>query len=119
MLAEDNELNREVAKEFLALRGYSVVAVTNGAEAVEHAKKERFDCVLMDVQMPVMDGLEATALIREFEKTDGSHIPIIAMTAHAIKGEQQQFLSMGMDDYVTKPFDANDLYDKIETLANS
>ena len=117
LLAEDNLMNQEVAKEFLLFRGHSVVAVTTGIEAVEQVKNEKFDCVLMDVQMPEMDGLEATAKIREFEKTTDSHIPIIAMTAHAMAGEREKFIQAGMDDYVSKPFQADELFEKIETLS--
>ena len=119
LLAEDNLMNQEVAKEFLLFRGHSVVAVTTGIEAVELVKKDKFDCVLMDAQMPEMDGLEATAQIREFEKTTGSHIPIIAMTAHAMSGAKEKFIKAGMDDYVSKPFQADELFEKIEKLSGT
>ncbi len=119
LLAEDNLINQEVAKEFLSFRGHSVVAVTTGIEAVELVKKEKFDCVLMDAQMPEMDGLEATVQIREFEKTNDSHIPIIAMTAHAMSAAKEKFIKAGMDDYVSKPFNANELFEKIEKLSGT
>jgi len=114
LLAEDNYMNQMIAQEFLLLKGHTVVTVSNGLEAVEQVKNEKFDCVLMDIQMPDMDGLEATVLIREHEKSSDEHIPIIAMTAHAMKGEQEQFLNAGMDEYVSKPFQAEELFEKIE-----
>ncbi len=116
LLAEDNEMNQLLATAFLESQGHSVVLATTGVEAVEHVKNGKFDCVLMDIQMPEMDGMEATTRIRELEKSTGSHIPIIAVTAYAIKDEQEQFIKAGMDDYLSKPFNANDLFKKIEVL---
>ena len=116
LLAEDNEMNQEVAIAFLESRGHTVVVASNGMEALEHATNEKFDCVLMDVQMPKMDGTEVTMKIREFEKTTHTHVPIIAMTAFALKGEQEQFINAGMDDYISKPFKAKDLFKKIDDL---
>src|SRR6202022_1671902 len=87
----------------LEKRGHRVVVAGNGREALDALEKGNFDLVLMDVQMPEMDGLEATASIREKEKTSGLHQPIIALTAHAMKGDREKCLAAGMDGYLTKP----------------
>jgi CheY-like chemotaxis protein len=116
LLAEDNVVNQRLAVRLLEKRGHTVVAVGNGQEALAALRQQRFDLVLMDVQMPEMDGLEATAAIREHEKQSGSHLPIIAMTAHAMQGDRERCLAAGMDDYVVKPMQATDLYAAIERL---
>jgi signal transduction histidine kinase/CheY-like chemotaxis protein len=118
LLAEDNIVNQRVAERILEKRGHMVTAVANGEEAVQSLACQRFDLVLMDVQMPVMDGLEATAVIRREERAWRTHVPIIAMTAHAMKGDRERCLAAGMDDYVSKPVDAQQLFAVIErTLA--
>ena len=114
LLAEDNAINRKLAEELLRKRGWDVVSVTNGKEALEALESEDFAMILMDVQMPEMDGFEATAAIREKEKKTGTHIPIIAMTAHALKGDKEKCLAAGMDDYVSKPMKAEELYRVVE-----
>ncbi len=116
LLAEDGLVNQQVAVGLLELAGHHVVVAGNGREAIAALQKQTFDAVLMDVQMPEMDGLEATAAIRAEEKTTGSHMPIIAMTAHAMKGDREMCLAAGMDGYVTKPFRAESLYDALEQL---
>ncbi len=103
LLAEDNAINKEVASDMLKQLGHEVVIVENGFEALEAAKKGPFDCILMDMQMPRMDGFEATRRIREMEKTGSGHIPIIAMTAHALKGDREKCIEAGTDDYISKP----------------
>ena len=103
LLAEDNVINRAVAAGILEKRGHSLVHAVNGREAVEAAKREPFDLILMDVQMPEMDGFEATHCIREFEQATGRHTPIAAMTAHAMAGDRERCLAAGMDDYISKP----------------
>jgi PAS domain S-box-containing protein len=114
LLAEDNIINQRLGMRLLEKRGHFVVVVNNGQEALEALKNEAFDVVLMDVQMPVMDGIEATAAIRAREKETGKHLPILAMTAHAMKGDRETCLSAGMDGYVAKPIQPRELYDAID-----
>ncbi len=103
LLTEDNLLNRKLAQKILETRGHDVILALNGQEAVEAFDRESFDLILMDVQMPVMDGLEATRRIREKERKTGGHIPIIALTAYAMKEDQERCLSAGMDTCMAKP----------------
>jgi signal transduction histidine kinase/AmiR/NasT family two-component response regulator len=119
LLAEDNEINQQVALEFLEMRGHYVCIARNGIEALACRENERFDVILMDVQMPHMDGFKATAAIREKEKTTGDHIPIIAMTGYAMKGDRQRCLDAGMDSYICKPIRSQELFDIVETFAAS
>jgi CheY-like chemotaxis protein/signal transduction histidine kinase/HPt (histidine-containing phosphotransfer) domain-containing protein len=114
LLAEDNAVNRRVAVGLLEKRGYEVLTATNGREALATLEREQVDAVLMDVQMPEIGGLEATAAIRERERKSGGHLPIIAMTAHAMKGDRERCLAAGMDDYVSKPVRPSDLYAALE-----
>jgi CheY-like chemotaxis protein len=90
-------------------RGCTVAVVSNGREAVEASQRERFDLILMDVQMPELDGLEATRQIRERERTTGVHVPIVALTAHAQQSDRDRCIEAGMDSYLSKPFQAEDL----------
>ena len=114
LLAEDNSINQKLAMILLQKAGYSVDAVDNGAQAVEKAKTGKYNIVLMDVQMPDMDGFEATQLIRQWDAERGMHIPIIAMTAHALKGDRELCIEAGMDDYVTKPLESKVLFAVID-----
>jgi two-component system, sensor histidine kinase and response regulator len=116
LLAEDNAVNQVLAVRLLEKRGYSVVVVANGHAAVESSKKQHFHLVLMDIQMPGMGGFEATAAIREAEKVTGAHIPIVAMTAHALKGDQDRCMAAGMDGYVSKTVRSTDLFAVMEGL---
>ena len=116
LLAEDHPVNQHLAIKLLTKWGHSVVVAANGRKAIEALEKEPFDLVLMDLQMPQMGGLEATALIRQKEKDPHKRIPIIAMTAHAMKGDREECLAAGMDGYITKPLDAPLLFDAIENL---
>ncbi|MFH1943009.1 MAG: response regulator, partial [bacterium] len=118
LLAEDNAINRKLAKALLQKKGWSVVTVMDGKEALERLKIESFDLILMDVQMPVMDGYIATNKIRQKEASKGGHIPIIAMTAHAMKGDREKCMEAGMDDYVSKPMKAEELYSAIQRSMN-
>lgn len=110
LLAEDSMVNQRVAVALLERQGHSVTAVSNGLDAVKALENENFDVVLMDVQMPVMDGFQATAAIRQKEKPRGTRVRIIALTAHAVNGYKEQCLSAGMDGYITKPFRPEELY---------
>jgi len=109
LLAEDNAVNRLLAVRLLEKRGHAVTVAGNGKEALAALEKQPFDLVLMDVQMPEMDGFEATAAIRDAEKHSGSHLPVIAMTAHAMVGDRERCLAAGMDDYITKPIRPDEL----------
>jgi len=117
LLAEDNEVNRMLAGKLLTKRGHTFVAVGDGREACAALEAGgEFDVVLMDVQMPVMDGFEATAAIRAREAKHGGHLPIVALTAHAMKGDLERCLAAGMDAYVSKPIRAAELYELIDRL---
>jgi len=119
LLAEDNLVNRELAISLLRKRGHTVSVAVDGRDALavyDRLGGEAFDVVLMDVQMPVMGGFEATKAIREREKASGYHLPIVAMTAHAMKGDRERCLAAGMDGYVSKPIQEAVLWNAIETL---
>jgi two-component system, sensor histidine kinase and response regulator len=118
LLAEDNAINREVAVRLLTKRGHSVKVAENGKEAVTAFEEAQFDMILMDVQMPEMDGFEATAAIRLKEKSRGTRIPIIAMTAHAMKGDRERCLAAGMDEYIAKPIAVDELIKVTEGLVS-
>src|SRR6266849_3243890 len=115
LLAEDNPVNQLLASRLLEKRGHRVVVAANGREALAAMEKESYDIVLMDIQMPEMDGLEATAAIREKEKGSGIHQPVIAMTAHAMKGDRERCLAGGMDGYLSKPIRLQELDELLET----
>jgi two-component system, sensor histidine kinase and response regulator len=114
LLAEDSLVNQQLAVALLEDAGHTVTVVSNGREAVAATESDEIDLVLMDLQMPELDGLEATALIRARERSTGRHLPIIAMTAHAVKGDRERCLEAGMDGYTTKPIDAEDLFAEID-----
>jgi signal transduction histidine kinase/ligand-binding sensor domain-containing protein/ActR/RegA family two-component response regulator len=117
LVAEDNPVNQRVAAGLLEKRGHRVALATNGREALAWMDRERFDLILMDVQMPELDGIETTTIIREREKTEGGRIPIVALTAHAMKGDRERCLDAGMDNYVNKPFDAVNFLEVVESTA--
>jgi two-component system, sensor histidine kinase and response regulator len=117
LVAEDNLVNQMIVVRQLQKRGHSVEVAADGHEALKILKLGKCDLVLMDVQMPHMDGFEATAAIREIEKKQGGHFPIIAMTAHAMKGDRERCLAAGMDGYISKPFQIDVLLKEIERLA--
>jgi len=117
LLAEDNTVNRRVVCRLLEKRGHTVVAVEDGRQAVAALEAERFEVVLMDVQMPEMDGFQATRAVRAGERLTGTHVPIIALTAHAMTGDRERCLAAGMDAYVAKPVEAVKLFATIEQLA--
>lgn len=105
LLVEDEMINQVLALTLLRREGFLITTAVNGREALEFFKKEPFDAILMDIQMPVLDGYQSAVSIREHEKSHGGHIPIIAMTAHAMQGDREKCLDAGMDDYISKPLD--------------
>ncbi|HSK87326.1 MAG TPA: response regulator, partial [Anaerolineales bacterium] len=119
LLAEDNPINQKLAVTLLQKAGYSVDAVESGTHAVEKAKRERYNAILMDVQMSEMDGFEATRLIRAWEKEAGTHTPIIAMTAHALRGDRERCIEAGMDDYLSKPLEPKVFFAMLERWTQS
>ena len=116
LLAEDNLVNQKLASRILENQGHQVVVAANGAQALGNLEKQKFDLVLMDAQMPVMDGFECTRAIRRLEENTRAHIPIIAMTAHAMVGDRKRCLDAGMDGYIAKPVHAQDLFETIESV---
>jgi len=117
LLAEDNPVNQKVVVRLLERRGHKVAVAGSGLRALERAAAERFDLILMDVQMPELDGVEATIAIRKRELAAGGHIPIVAMTAHAMSGDRESFLRAGMDSYISKPVAPVELYAAIRKAA--
>ena len=116
LLAEDNAINQRLAVRLLEKRGYFVHVSGTGKEALRELERETYDLVLMDIQMPEMNGFEATVAIREKEKHTGGHIPIIAMTANALKGDEEACLAAGMDGYVSKPIRTQEMFNTIENV---
>ena len=114
LVAEDNVVNQRLAVHFLEKRGHRVEVAANGLQALAALEKQSYDVVLMDVQMPEVDGFQATAAIREREKTTGKHLRIIAMTAHAMESDRAKCLAAGMDGYIPKPIQAKQMFDAIE-----
>jgi CheY-like chemotaxis protein len=113
LVAEDNRVNQKLMTTLLQRKGHLVTVVESGREAVAATEKQFFDLVLMDMQMPEMDGFEATSLIREGEKSTGRHLRIIAITASAMVGDRERCLAAGLDDYLAKPINAGELYNII------
>ena len=119
LIAEDNEVNQIVLKQILSEAGYGFIIAENGRLAVEEYSRERPDLIIMDVSMPEMNGLDATLAIREIEGETGQHVPIIGLTAHALKGDREHCLESGMDDYLPKPISVENLLGSIEALLGS
>jgi CheY-like chemotaxis protein len=117
LVAEDQIINRKIVVQLLEKKGWKVKAVENGLMALDESKNKKYDLILMDVQMPEMDGFDATRAIRVFEIDKDYHTPIVAMTAHAMKGDREKCLAAGMDYYITKPVNPSELYDTIEKFA--
>ena len=117
LLAEDNPVNQRVAARLLEKRGHQVALAANGREALDWLDRERFDLILMDVQMPELDGLETTVIIRQREQREGGRIPIVALTAHAMQGDRERCIDAGMDNYVNKPIDAVRFLEVVESTA--
>ena len=119
LLAEDNKVNQRLASRMLEKLGYDVEIAENGKEVIQIVEKNDFDLILMDVQMPEMDGFQATQKIRELEQNSNKHIPIIALTAYAMKSDREKCLSVGMDGYLSKPINFKDMKDTIYTIVTS
>jgi CheY-like chemotaxis protein len=117
LLAEDNVINQHLVKRLLEKRGHSVTVTGSGREALERVAIESFDVILMDVQMPDMDGLQASTRIREMEKGRGTYTPILALTAHTMKGDRERCLAAGMDQFINKPIDAERFVEVVEAAA--
>jgi two-component system sensor histidine kinase/response regulator len=116
LVVEDDATNRLLATNILKRNGYAIAIAKDGLEAVAMCSGESFDLILMDVQMPNMNGLEATSTIRKLEETSDRRTPILALTAHAMEGDRERCIDAGMDDYLSKPIHAKDLLAKIHTL---
>ena len=117
LVAEDNDINFKVANLILSQLGCKVDWAKNGLEAVRMCSKKAYDLVLMDIQMPVMNGIKATREIRKRENLFGRHTPIVALTAHAMKGDRDRCLEAGLDAYITKPVVFDDIRDAVEGYA--
>jgi CheY-like chemotaxis protein len=114
LLAEDNAINQKIASHVLEKQGHHVTVAADGRQALATLDQAHFDVVLMDVQMPEMDGFETTAAIRARERGTGVHLPIIAMTAHAMQGDRERCIAAGMDGYISKPLEVRELIDLLE-----
>jgi CheY-like chemotaxis protein len=117
LVVEDNLVNQKVASGLLRREGHEVVVAANGREALRTLQAQLFDLVLMDVQMPEMDGLQTTAAIRAREEGTGRRVPIIALTAQALHGDRERCLAAGMDAYLSKPVHAQQLLQTVSTVA--
>ena len=116
LLAEDNKVNQKLATRMLEKQGHQVEIADDGKEAVRMSGSGTYDLVLMDVQMPIMDGFDATRAIRKREESEGGHVMIVAMTAHAMKGDRELCIEAGMDDYLSKPIRMKEFSDKLKFL---
>jgi CheY-like chemotaxis protein len=116
LLTEDNAVNQKLAMRLLEKMGHRVMLAVNGEEALQRLRRRGFDLILMDIQMPIMGGVQATQAIREAELESGHRTPIIATTAHALKGDREKYLASGMDGYVSKPIDRDRLIEEIRRV---
>jgi CheY-like chemotaxis protein len=116
LVAEDNPINQKLVRIILEQAGHEVVIAQNGIEAVQQATQSSFDFILMDMQMPLMGGEEATEKIRASEVHTNTHMPIIALTAHAMSGDREKYLQTGMDGYIEKPLKKKDFYKEISRV---
>ena len=116
LLVEDNQINIKCCKTLLEKMGHLVRVDINGRDALDTLKKETFDLILMDIQMPVMNGDDALHILREQELNSGKHLPVIALTAHALKGDKENYLEIGFDGYLSKPVGFSKLADEIKRV---
>ncbi|SPF50680.1 Sensory box protein (fragment) [Candidatus Desulfosporosinus infrequens] len=119
LIIEDEAISRMVIEQFARKKGWQVILAENGKEAIDAYRKQRFNAILMDVQIPILDGYKATGVIRQIERQKGIHTPIIAMTAYALKGDREKCLESGMDDYLSKPIDTDEFYATVEKWTKS
>ena len=119
LIVEDDAISRMIIERFAKVKGWHAILAENGKEAIDNYQENSFDAILMDVQMPVINGYQATGVIRQLEKQKGTYTPIIAMTAYTLKGDRENCLESGMDDYISKPIDANAFYATVEKWANA
>jgi|Deesub1362B_J571_1020462.scaffolds.fasta_scaffold00061_92 CheY-like chemotaxis protein len=117
LIVEDNEANLKLIRDILIYIGYEPIEAKNGYEGIELAKKERPDLILMDIHMPKMDGVKAVKIIRSLEEF--KNIPVLALTAFAMKGDRERFLSEGFNDYIMKPFSINELIEKVQKYSDT
>lgn len=110
LVVEDNFINQKLINKLLIKKGYDVTLSSNGKQALDICRENKFDLILMDIQMPLMDGFEATLEIRNLDKASGIHTPIVAVTAFAMETDRQKCFEVGMDDYISKPFTKEDFY---------
>ena len=116
LLAEDNEINQQFSVALLKKMGHAATLAENGKDALAALEAEAFDLVLMDIQMPVMDGQEALAVLRKREANTGAHLPVIALTAYAVKGDEEKFFAAGFDGYVSKPLEVKKLVEEMKRV---
>jgi CheY-like chemotaxis protein len=114
LIVEDDATSQMVMEELSRKKGWQVILTENGKEAVDAYRGYSFDAIVMDCQIPILDGYKATGVIRQIERHNGIHTPIIAMTAHALRGDREKCLESGMDDYLSKPIDADKFYATVE-----
>jgi CheY-like chemotaxis protein len=119
LVAEDNHVNQRIILKMLEKKGWNATTAVNGREVLEHLNRQSYDIILMDDHMPEMSGLEATRLIRAEEQQTGNHVLIIAMTANAMAGDKEFYIKQGMDGYVSKPINREQLYAELEKLIES
>ncbi|WP_407311645.1 response regulator [Desulfosporosinus sp. SB140] len=118
LIVEDDEINRMVMGKIANKKGWEVLLAENGKVAVDFYQKREFEVIIMDCQMPILDGFKATGTIRQLESNSSTHIPIIALTANTLDGDREKCLNAGMDDYLTKPIETNEFYAIVEKWAN-
>jgi CheY-like chemotaxis protein len=118
LIVEDDEINRMVMGKIAIKKGWEVLLAENGKVAVDFYQTREFEVIIMDCQMPLLDGFKATQTIRQLESNSSTHIPIIALTANTLEGDREKCLNAGMDDYLTKPIETNEFYTIVEKWAN-
>lgn len=119
LVVDDDVINRKVMEKLAIKKGWEVLLAENGKAAIDIYQKQEFDVIIMDCQMPILDGFKATGTIRQLERNSSTHTPIIALTANALEGDRKKCLDAGMDDYLTKPIEINEFYNIVEKWAKN